>query len=247
MDILGISIDESSRGDIHSTVDRFFHGNRFRRIATVNPEFLVEAKRNLVFRETLRSADICIADGFGIVLVGFLRGKRINRYTGADLLEYLLVKANREGFGVFLAVREDGLSSFDEIKAALLKKYPKLNINGGDFDVQIRNNDKSGITKNVSIQSTISTILLCNFGAPAQEIFLESFRNSPGRICLAMGVGGAFDFLTGKRKRAPRWMRAVGLEWLWRLLREPHRAVRVWNATVVFSWKVLFEKKENPR
>jgi len=84
---------------------------------------------------------------------------------------------------------------------------------------------------------------LCNFGAPYQELLLAGLRNQPGTIRVAMGVGGSFDFLTGKVKRAPRWMRAVGLEWLWRLLLQPRRLKRIWNAVVVFPVQVFLKNK----
>jgi N-acetylglucosaminyldiphosphoundecaprenol N-acetyl-beta-D-mannosaminyltransferase len=236
MNILGIDIDEFTRDEIHARVDGFLRENRFHRIATVNPEFLVEADRNPEFRRSLCLADLRVADGSGVVLAGLLSGRRIIRYPGADLLLHILAKAEREHIPIFLAIHKNGLSSLDQVKSALLKKYSDLIVNGAE--IGIRN------TK-YQIPDTEYRILLCNFGAPVQELFLESFRSDFGGIRLAMGVGGAFDFFTGKRKRAPGWMRAIGLEWLWRLVREPRRAGRIWNATAVFLWKILLEKKKN--
>lgn len=235
MNILGIDIDESSRGEIHARVEGFLCKDSFHRIATVNPEFLVEADRNPVFRDALRAADLRVADGFGIVLAGLLLGRRIVRYPGTDLMMHILEKAEREGLGIFLAIRKDGLSSYGEIRSALLKRYPNILIDGADVDIS---SDASCIIRHAS------SVLFCNFGAPEQELFLESLRSNPGSIRLAMGVGGAFDFLTGKRKRAPKWMRALGLEWLWRLLLQPTRIGRIRTATAVFLWRVFLEKKK---
>ncbi|MBP9751666.1 MAG: WecB/TagA/CpsF family glycosyltransferase [Candidatus Moranbacteria bacterium] len=245
MNILGIDIDESSRDEIHERVDYFLREDAFHRVATVNPEFLVEADRNPEFRRSLRSADLRVADGSGVVLVSLLSGRRITRYPGADLLGYILAKAERRRLPVFLAVREDGLSSFSEIRNVLLKIFPGLIVGGNEW--RMKNGGWESCEGASFIMHHASCILLCNFGAPEQEYFLEGLRKEGIPSRLGMGVGGAFDFLTGKRKRAPGWLRAVGLEWLWRLIREPRRAGRIWNATAVFLWKILLEKKKNSR
>lgn len=239
MNILGIDIDESTRDEIHARVNGFLRENRFHRIATVNPEFLVEADRNPAFRDTLSCADLRTADGMGVVFAGLFRGRRITRYPGADLLLHILAKAEREHIPVFLAVREDGLSAYKEIRQAILVRYPKVHIFGRDIRI--------GEIGNWKLPIGNSAIVLCNFGAPEQEYFLEGLRKEGTLSRLGMGVGGAFDFLTGKRKRAPLLLRTIGLEWLWRLVREPRRAGRIWNATAVFLWKVLLEKKKNSR
>jgi N-acetylglucosaminyldiphosphoundecaprenol N-acetyl-beta-D-mannosaminyltransferase len=249
MNILGIDIDESSRDEIHARVDGFLREDRFHRIATVNPEFLVEADRNPSFRDSLLSADLRVADGVGIVLASLFRGRRITRYPGADLLFHILAKAEREHIPVFLAVREDGLSKYEEVRQAIVKRYPDIEVSGENVDIadcRLQIADFGSRNLQSKILNHQCMILFCNFGAPSQELFLESFRDNSRGIRLAMGVGGAFDFLTGKRKRAPFFLRAIGLEWLWRLVREPRRAGRIWNATVVFLWKILLEKKKDP-
>jgi N-acetylglucosaminyldiphosphoundecaprenol N-acetyl-beta-D-mannosaminyltransferase len=234
MQLFGISISENSHDAIMTQVKKFLKESRFHRIATVNPEFLVLAERNREFKQALLSADICVADGIGIVWAGWFRGKHIVRFPGADLLHEVLVIAEQERHGVFLAIKNDGLSSYEEVREALLRLFPQLIVNGENLD------------SNQSLHSTFniqhSNIILCNFGAPEQELFLESLRNNPGNVRLAIGVGGALDYLTGKQKRAPRCLRAIGLEWLWRLILQPQRFKRIWNAVVVFPVKVVMWK-----
>lgn len=222
--ILGVSINLDSKAKVLEKVGSFLREARFHRIATVNPEFLVLASRDNLFRENLLSADLRVADGFGMVLAGLLQGEEVPRFPGADLLQDILSIAERDEFSVFLALRKGGLSSYEEIRAALLQRYPKLFVVDSDNELDNIGN---------------STIVLCNFGAPEQELFLETLRNNPNNVRLAMGVGGAFDFLTGKQKRAPQWLRVLGLEWLWRLILQPKRWRRIWNAVVVFPVKVL--------
>ncbi len=234
MELFGISITSASREEILARVKMFLTEPRFHRIATVNPEFLVRADHDEVFKQSLQKADLCVADGMGIVLAGWLQGRRVTRFPGVDLLHEILTIAERDGHTVYLAIKKDGLSSYEEIRMALLKKYPALVVSGTDALL-------SGIG-NWKLEIGNSAIVLCNYGAPMQEIFLANLKEAGVTSQLAMGVGGSFDFMTGKQKRAPQWLRAVGLEWLWRLILQPSRFRRIWNAVVVFPMKVLFRK-----
>lgn len=230
MKIFGIEIDDLSREDVISRVREFLDEPRFHRIATVNPEFLLRAEKDPGFHYSLAAADLRIADGFGIVLAGLLRGKRFTRFAGADLTEEILEIADEKKLSVYLAVRADGLCTFEEVKAAILKKYPNIIIDGADIRVSSHAS---------YLISHASSIILCNFGAPEQEYFLESLREKMSMVRLAMGVGGSFDFMTDKVKRAPERMRAIGLEWLWRLILQPKRWKRIWNAVIVFPFRLI--------
>jgi N-acetylglucosaminyldiphosphoundecaprenol N-acetyl-beta-D-mannosaminyltransferase len=146
------------------------------------------------------------------------------------MLEILRLADERE-LSVFLACRADGLSTFEETREAILKVFPELDISGDNINI-----------KNVPYQilDTRYQILLCNFGAPHQEVFINSLKDD--KIRLAMGVGGSFDFLTGKVKRAPVFLRQIGLEWLWRLILQPGRIKRIFRAVIVFPIKVIFSR-----
>ncbi|MBP7811420.1 MAG: WecB/TagA/CpsF family glycosyltransferase [Candidatus Moranbacteria bacterium] len=240
MQIFGITLDDVSCKELLTCCETWFVGNDFHRITTVNSEFLLRAREDVVFACNLRSADLRVADGFGIVLVSWLRGKRIHRCPGADLMESLLTQAEQEHRLVFFAVRQDGLSSYEEIIQALRKKYPALIVDGSVVD---RHDQASAWNDAHSkIRTSHATIVFSNFGAPEQEYFIESLREDPGGVRLAMGVGGSFDYLTGKIVRAPHCLRAVGLEWLWRLIRQPKRFGRIWSATVVFLFRSSLDK-----
>ncbi len=233
-EILGVAVSNTSRAEILAQVMTFLGEPRFHRIATVNPEFLVMADNDPDFKQSLLSADLRVADGIGIVLAGLLKGKNVTRFPGADLLHEILTIAERDGHPVFLAIKKDGLSSYHEIRLSLLKRYPKLSVAGVEVIM-------TEPWEHYQLKAKSYKLVLCNFGAPAQELFLESPRVNPGDIRLAMGVGGSFDFLTGKQKRAPQWLRTLGLEWLWRLILQPRRWRRIWNAVVVFPLKVLIK------
>lgn len=242
MHILNVPIDTLTRAEILARVEDFLEEPRFHRIATVNPEFLLLAEKNKVFRTALLEADLRIADGFGIVLAGLLRGKYIRRFPGADLMDAILHIADHKKLSIYLAVRADGLSTFDEIRSAILGKYPHLIIDGTDIDSSNWKSETSGQYSKKIFQLPVTgyQLLFCNFGAPEQELFLESLRSDPGDIRLALGVGGSLDYLTGRQKRAPQWLRTIGLEWLWRLILQPKRLKRIWNAVCVFPFRIIF-------
>lgn len=235
MDILGILIDILTREGVLTRVDDFLEEPHFHRIATVNPEFLLLSERSETFRRALLDADLRIADGFGIVLAGLLHGKYVRRFPGADLMEEIFRSAEKKNQSVYLAVRKDGLSSYEDIKGMLQKKYPNLEINGTDIDLKIHDSPRLPDGQEFLIRDSIA---FCNFGAPEQEIFLNSLKDQ-NNIRLAMGVGGSFDYLTGRQKRAPKYMRAIGLEWLWRLILQPQRFKRIWNTVFIFPLRIL--------
>ncbi|MBP5993722.1 MAG: WecB/TagA/CpsF family glycosyltransferase [Candidatus Moranbacteria bacterium] len=237
MHLLGIDIDALRRSELLARCERWLsEAGGFHRIATVNPEFLLLADQDASFRQALTAADLRIADGFGVVLAAWLRGVSLERFPGADIMEALLRIAHAQKISIYLAIRKDGLSSYAEVRAAILRQYSDMKVEGADFE--------SGQSLDSTIQNPKSKIIFCNFGAPEQEIFLESLRTQPGNICIAMGVGGALDYLTGRIARAPRLWRRLGLEWLWRLIQQPRRLGRIWNATAVFLWRVFREKEK---
>lgn len=284
MNILGVKVDNLDKKEILEKIESFLREDspstiqgkvlgKFHQIATINPEFILQAQKDEEFKNILNSCDLNVADGVGIWFAFLRFGKYLkSRITGADLMEEILKIATENNLKIFLAANDGGLSSWEEVRNAILKKYPNLTINGANLE-----------TKSPSSLGTIEDydIVFCNFGAPEQEKFLHSLKNLEnglpphlysesnsealsnsnslnsnnfdlqnqrcrGKIRLAMGVGGSFDFITGKIKRAPIFMRKLGLEWLWRLILEPkYRLERIFNAIIIFPIKVLLNKKEN--
>ncbi|MFZ2226619.1 MAG: WecB/TagA/CpsF family glycosyltransferase [Candidatus Moraniibacteriota bacterium] len=247
MKILGVRVDNLSQKEILEKVECFLNEEKFHQIATVNPEFILEAQDSPEFKNILNSCALNVADGFGVRCAFWRFGKHLTaRMTGADLLQEILKIANEKNLKVFLAINKDGLSSFEEIKKAILKIYPKLQIEGASLDCYSHEDTKPiahslASTLDSRLRGNDKYILFCNFGAPHQEIFLNSQKDAT--IRLAMGVGGSFDFLTGKVRRAPVFMRTIGLEWLWRLAQQPRRLPRILRATILFPLRIIFNFK----
>lgn len=228
MKILNVRIDNFSKKEILERIENFLNEEKFHQIATVNPEFILQAQHDSEFKDILNGTDLNVADGIGIKYAFLRFGKFLKqRLAGVDLLHEILEIANKKKLTVFLAIRKDGLSSFEEIRNVLKGNYPDLKIIGDGGDDQL--------------QMTDDCILFCNFGASDQEKFI--FNQKSAKIRLAMGVGGAFDFITKKAIRAPRIMQYFGLEWLWRLIQEPrYRFKRIVSAVIIFPIKVLINR-----
>jgi N-acetylglucosaminyldiphosphoundecaprenol N-acetyl-beta-D-mannosaminyltransferase len=233
MNILGVRIDNLTKKEIFEKFDSFLSEPKFHQIATINPEFILEAQKNEEFRNILNNCDLNIADGIGIKFAFWRFGKNLKRrVAGIDLMQGILRIANKRGLGIFLATNKDGLSTWEKTRDGILENYPNLEITGDNLS-------KKDILHKIK---DTKQVLFCNFGAPYQELFINRQKNDI--IRLAIGVGGGFDFLTGKTKRAPVLVRKLGFEWLWRLLQRPDPSVprrwkRIWNAVVIFPYKVL--------
>lgn len=204
---------------------------------TLNPEILLQAGKNEVYRKILNSATLKINDGFGLQLLAFLKNKRIGqRLAGVDLAELVLGQARELNLKIGLAVNKSGLSFQEEIEAFL--KRQKLE------NFSVFSQEKEFFLNGPIFPTDFlqSEVLLVGLGAPWQEefIFWAIEKHVFPKLKLAIGVGGTFDFWTKKQKRAPLFLRKTGLEWLWRFFCQPKRFFRIWRATGVFFWKGVF-------
>ncbi|MDQ5902146.1 MAG: N-acetylglucosaminyldiphosphoundecaprenol N-acetyl-beta-D-mannosaminyltransferase [Patescibacteria group bacterium] len=235
---LGIKIDNVSLLRAKRLVSRFLSTLHYHQVVTVNPDFIMTARRNKEFRSAVNGSDLVLADGVGIHLPAFLQGKKLSaRIPGVDFSEYILAYAQEMGLHIFLATRNDGLSSYVETKAAILVRYPHLNIHGCDVNIHSQRSLKNAQKK------VRGDIVLVNFGTPVQDIFLAQLRYIPEqKVRLGIGVGGTFDFWTGKQTRAPIFIQKMGMEWFFRLILQPRRRFkRTFNYVVVFSFLCLWE------
>lgn len=241
MKILGVRIDNLTKKEILEKIESFLVEDGFHQIATINAEFILEAEKNSEFKDILNNSHLNIADGISLKYA-FVRYRKWlkSRWAGADLMHEILYLAYKKNYSVFIANNKFGLSTFAEIAERLDALYPTMEVQGADIDPCYQRNWPKIKDHN---------ILLCNFGAPFQELFINSVKN--GNIKLAMGVGGSFDLVCGKVRRAPKWMRFFGLEWLYRLIFQSWRDFeflirrwkRVYNAVIVLPIKIIFNKK----
>ncbi len=189
-------------------------------IVTLNPEIVMAAQRDESLRAAITSADLCIADGVGVVWAARRRGQRLERVTGVDLLERTAQVAAARGWRLFLLGAAPGIAEL--AGEVLQRRYPGLQLAGAYSGGPQATARDDILTRLATMRPDI---LFVAFGSPAQERWIAGLREVLGAagVSVAVGVGGAFDFIAGHVPRAPRWMRRVGLEWLYRLLREPWR------------------------
>ncbi len=227
--ICGNMLDVEESSLLMRRIDSVMHGiskNNALRIATVNPDFLLRAWRSQHFYYTLAQADVHVIDGVGIALFARCSGRHLPRYAGADLLNDLLAMAQRHKWHVHVFCRRDGLSRYRDVARALTAQYPSLRYSGQDL---AQDADIGAVTHLYDMP----VIYLCAFGVPYQEYFLDMLRNTGARGVF-IGIGGALDFITGKVQRAPRIMRRIGLEWLWRTWQQPRRVGKMIVSTIFF-------------
>ena len=232
MNILGVRIDNLSRKEILEKIESFLDEAKFHQVCTVNAEFILEAQENEEFKQILNSSVLNVADAMSIKFAFWKYGRNLKaRIAGADLMHEILKMANKRKFSVFLAANKGGLSTWEETAEVLRRIYPSVTFNGANID----------ISKPYNPEPRTCNLIFCSFGTPQQELFINSVKNDT--IRLAMGIGGAFDFVTGKVKRAPKIWRKLGMEWLWRFLQEPrYRAKRIFRAVIIFPIKILLKK-----
>jgi N-acetylglucosaminyldiphosphoundecaprenol N-acetyl-beta-D-mannosaminyltransferase len=234
--ILGVAVDNLVEAEALERIDSFVAGGGPHHIVTVNPEFVMEARRNSAFRRALAAADMATPDGFGLLLAARLRGEAFRgRVTGVALTELIADRAVERGWSLFLLGAAPGVA--ERAAAALQHNRPSLRI-AGCYAGTPHPSDEPAILARIA--AARPTVLLVAYGHPAQDLWIA--RNQPLlRVPIAIGVGGVFDYLAGETPRAPAWMRRVGLEWLYRLIRQPWRWRRILTAVPLFLWAALHE------
>lgn len=211
-------------------------------IITANPEILLYAKRHPSYAKTIASADVRMVDSICLKVLGWLQGKTLIRMAGVDLAEKLINWAHETGQTVgFIG----GKTSHVAVKAFMnmAKKYPGLQGTaeaGGTVTAGGEGDDANEEARHrLTLQAP--DVLFVAFGHPKQERWIEQYVREFPTCRVIVGVGGTFDYWAGTAQRAPKWMRDIGLEWLYRLLKEPKRWKRIFNAVIVFPFLALYD------
>ncbi len=231
--ILGIPVDSLTPAELGRAVRRLLEQRRGH-IVTPNPEFLLLAQQNQEFFSVLEEASLSIPDGIGLKFAGWIRGVNLRRYSGANLVSYFLKIADKMHLRVAVINWSKGLSSDEEIIRAIKRRYPKLKVLVISME---RGSHSYDVARLRTFHPDIAFVAL---GAPEQDIFIRRrLLRDIQSLRFAMGVGGSFDFITGNIRRAPRAIQFFGFEWLWRLIQQPWRIKRIYNAVIVFPLAVV--------
>jgi N-acetylglucosaminyldiphosphoundecaprenol N-acetyl-beta-D-mannosaminyltransferase len=234
--ILGVRVDNVNYDQALSLIEGFVVSGTPHQVVTVNPEFIVAAQSDDEFRNILNVSSLALPDGVGLLWAARFLGHPIQeRVTGTDMVQRVAALAAQKDYGLFLLGAAPGVAV--ATAARLCEAYPGLRI-VGTYAGSPALEEEDEIVK--MIQKAKPDILLVAYGAPQQDRWIaRNLVRLGGPV--AMGVGGAFDFISGRAKRAPRWVQRLGLEWLHRLYHEPWRWRRM-LALPKFVWLVMRER-----
>ncbi len=211
-------VDDITYEDLMLQVDAYVSSRRPHQIVTVNAEMLVAAHEDPALGQILNAADLNVADSVGVMLAARALGLRLReRVTGSDGIYRLATHCAQRGYRPFLLGADPGVA--EVVAERLVAANPDLEVAGayaGSPDPK----DEDGILDRV--RATAPDLLFVAYGVPVEEKWIARNQERLG-VPVMIGVGGSFDFVAGLTKRAPVWMRRMGLEWLHRLIREPWR------------------------
>ncbi len=218
IDIFGVKIDNLTMDEALERIKGF--------VVLPYSEFIVRAQKDEEFRNILNSADFCLCEGKGLwLMTRFLKKPIKEPISGVDLIHNLRGR-------IFLLGGKEGVA-----------KKVKEKLNTKVVGTEHGHQDLKKVIK--KINKAKPEILLVGLGSPKQEKWIyENLAKMPS-LRLAIGVGGAFDFISGRVKRAPKFLQKIGLEWLWRLILQPWRIKRVFEGVFGLFWLVVRTKVKN--
>ena len=217
----GIPISRMGFRESLARLESWFESTSFRRVATANMDFLRQAEKHAELRRALQTASLVTADGMPLVWLSHLVDQPIaERVAGSDLVLPLLERAERNGIGVFLLGSSPQVLA--KIRGLIDARFPRLRL-AGTFGGKVDIDDASAMAAlTEDIRATRTGLLLVALGCPKQELFLSRYGAETG-ASVGIGIGASLDFLAGCQRRAPEILQRTGLEWAYRLFREPRR------------------------
>ena len=239
--ILSVNISTLTKHEILKIIERRTKEKKRTIVFTPNTQMLLSAQKSKNELKLLNSADINIPDGIGVVMASRLtNGKIKTRIGGIDLAEDILKMSQKMKYRIFLLGAERGIAK--KAKEKLEKRYPRINI-CGTYHGYFNKKDNEKIIKQIN-QSKADIIFVC-MGSPAQEKWIASNHTKLSKTMVFIGLGGSLDVWAGKTHRAPLPIQAVGLEWLYRTIKEPKRA-RIFLDIPKFLFTVLKNQRKAP-
>lgn len=215
-------------------------------VVTPNVDHIVKIEHDRLFREIYEGADLILTDGKPLIWMSRILGTPIKeKISGSDYFPEVCRMAAKEGFSVFLLGAAEGVAK----KAAvnLMKKYKNLKIAGVYSPSYSFENDPEEISYIINkINRTKPDILCIGLGTPKQEKFYYKYKDM-FQVPLTLHIGATIDFEAGVVKRAPRWVSYAGMEWLYRLLKEPRRLYRRYLLDDLEIFSIFFKYREHIR
>lgn len=237
IELMGCPMDVASMDETVTQIDQAIAADHFTQHVVVNVAKIVNMHADPELDASVRECDIINIDGMGVVLGARMLGHEVpERVAGVDLFHQLLAMSARRGYSVYLLGAKDEVVS--ETARRVEELYPGLKL-AGYHHGYFWDDEQAMVDR---IRESGAQLLFVAITSPKKENFINRWREQLG-VTFVMGVGGTFDVVAGKVKRAPLWMQNYGLEWLYRVIQEPGR---MWKRYLVtnskFAWMLLKAK-----
>ncbi|QXM07427.1 WecB/TagA/CpsF family glycosyltransferase [Crassaminicella indica] len=233
---MGVCIDQGNLEDAYNRCIEFINTKGCKMIITPNTEIIMRAQKDSKLFQIINKADLVIPDGIGLIYASKIQGKGLKeRVTGVDLMYKILEYCNENKKSIYILGGKPEVA--EKACKNIKNKLPGVEIKGC-HDGYFKEEEEINIIENINRLNP--DILFVALGVPKQEIFMDKYKEMlSARI--VMGVGGSVDVWAGTVKRAPKIYQKLGLEWFYRLLKEPWRYKRM-MVLPKFMIKVLFQK-----
>ncbi|WP_347373640.1 WecB/TagA/CpsF family glycosyltransferase [Aequorivita sp. Q41] len=233
IEILGTQIENFSQAEVIRKVEHAIESNTQIHLEGVNAGKLVDMQIDAELKESVLCSNLITADGQSVIWASNFLGTPLKeRVAGIDLMIKLVESASKNGYKVFL------FGAKEEIVQGVVNKYTQLY--GSDVIAGHRNGYFKASDEEKIVQEIVTSgaqMLFVGITSPIKENFLRRHKEQLKHINLIMGVGGSFDVISGKTKRAPLWMQKYGLEWFYRFLQEPRR---MWKRYLVGNSRFIY-------
>lgn len=223
--VLGARVDVLWMDEVITRIGGYISEGRPRQVITVNAELLYRAQRERELLDLINQADLVTADGIGVVWAARTLGTPVSeKVSGIDMIQIMAPTAAEKGWRLFLLGSAPGTA--EAAAERLSRLAPGINIVGCHHGYFKPGPEEEELLKMIEEKSP--DLLLVALGAPRQDYWIrDHLVGGRLRVPVSMGIGGSLDVLSGKVKRAPRWMSKTGMEWIWRLIQEPWRYKRM--------------------
>lgn len=242
MKFMNTEIDNLTMRETIDEIDKLIKENKFAYVVTPNVDHIVKLETDKELQEVYKDANLILTDGKPLLWISkFYKTPIKEKISGSDLFPLLCEMAAKKGYSMFFLGAGEGVAR----KAAenLMNKFPKLNIVGTYSPPFGFEKDKEEVQKIISMINEVSPkILIVGLGCPKQEKFIHKYRKELN-VPISLGLGASIDFEAGNVKRAPKWMSDNGLEWLYRLSKEPKRMFKRYIVDDLKIFRLVFKYK----
>ncbi|MDF2593969.1 MAG: glycosyl transferase, WecB/TagA/CpsF family [Clostridia bacterium] len=242
INILGVSIDNVTMNEAEARISQFVASPDIHTVFTPNPEIIMLANQNKKLFSILQKADLVVPDGIGVVIASKIqRGTSLGeRVAGYDLVQNTMKQAVQKGYKYYFFGSKPGVAkkAAEEMRTA----YPGIQIVGTN-DGYFKQEETADIIADINASG--ANILLVALGAPKQEIWIDENKHLLKHVKVLIGVGGSLDVMAGVAKRAPLVFQKVGLEWFYRLIKEPSRIGRMMVLPQFIIEVLRYKSKQN--